>query len=98
MDAMDLPRHFAERERHHRVHDPFDAAELGVADAVTFVHGDAAGYVVDVASCLGVTWIGGGLDGTIERLRRSARPGGMLLVASRTGAANPTTRRWRASG
>jgi SAM-dependent methyltransferase len=138
---MDLPRHFAERERHHRIHDPIDAvklaalgaalrlpagatvldlacgsgemlctwardhgfrgtgvdlssvfvasareraAEFGVSDGVRFVHGDAAGYVadepVDVASCLGATWIGGGMEGTVALLRRSARPGGMLLV------------------
>ncbi len=141
MRTMDLPRHFAERERHHRIHDPFDVAklatlgaalrlpagttvldlacgsgemlctwsrdhgfrgtgvdlssafvasareravELGVAGAVTFVQGDAAGHVapepVDVASCLGATWIGGGMEGTVELLRRSVRAGGMLLV------------------
>ncbi|MGI5128685.1 SAM-dependent methyltransferase [Pseudonocardia sp. CA-107938] len=60
------------------------AAELGVADAVRFVQGDAAGYVadepVDVASCLGATWIGGGMEGTVGLLRRSVRPGGMVLV------------------
>jgi len=138
---MDLPRHFVERERQHRIHNPFDAAklatlgaalrlpagatvldlacgsgemlctwardhgirgtgvdlssvfvgsaqrragELGVAGAVRFVHGDAAGHVadepVDVASCLGATWIGGGMEGTVALLRRSVRPGGMLLV------------------
>lgn len=60
------------------------AAELDVAGAVRFVQGDAAGYVadepVDVASCLGATWIGGGMEGTVALLRRSARPGGMLLI------------------
>ncbi|WP_461034118.1 methyltransferase domain-containing protein [Streptomyces mayteni] len=60
------------------------AAELGVADRVEFVHGDATGYVaaepVDVAACLGATWIGGGVAGTVELLRRSLRPGGILLV------------------
>ena len=39
------------------------AEELGVADQVKFIHGDAAGYVsdeeVDVAACVGATWIGG---------------------------------------
>ncbi|HPD98557.1 MAG TPA: methyltransferase domain-containing protein, partial [Synergistales bacterium] len=38
------------------------AEELGVADRVEFIHGDAAGYVagekVDVAACVGATWIG----------------------------------------
>ncbi len=61
------------------------AAELGVAGHVTFVHGDAGAYVADagafdIASCLGATWIGGGLAGTVALLRRAIRPGGLLLV------------------
>jgi SAM-dependent methyltransferase len=60
------------------------AAELGVAERLTFVQADAAGYVaeepVDVAACVGSTWIGGGLVGTIELLARSLKPGGLLLV------------------
>lgn len=60
------------------------AEELGVADKVVFVHGDAAGYVseekVDVAACVGATWIGGGVAGTVELLARSLRAGGTILV------------------
>jgi SAM-dependent methyltransferase len=60
------------------------AKELGVADRVTFIHGDAAGYVsdekVDVAACVGATWIGGGVAGTIELLARSLRSGGIILI------------------
>lgn len=60
------------------------ARELGVADRVTFVHGDAAGHVadepVDIAACVGATWIGGGMPGTVELLRRSLAPGGTLLI------------------
>ncbi len=60
------------------------AAELAVAGRVEFVHGDASGHVadapVDLVSCLGATGIGGGLDGTVELLRRSLAPGGMLLI------------------
>ncbi len=60
------------------------AEELGVAGQVTFIHGDAAGYVSDekvgVAACLGATWIGGGVAGTIELLSRSLRTGGIILV------------------
>src|SRR5512147_985217 len=60
------------------------AVELGVADRVTFIHGDAAGYVsdekVDVAACVGATWIAGGVVGTIELLARSLRPGGIILI------------------
>jgi SAM-dependent methyltransferase len=60
------------------------AAELGVGERVTFVHGDASTYVsatpVDVAACIGATWIGNGVSGTIELLERSLRPGGLLLI------------------
>ncbi len=60
------------------------AEELGVADRVKFIHGDAAGYVsdekVDVAACVGATWIGGGFAGTIELLARSLKLGGIILL------------------
>jgi len=60
------------------------AEELGVADQVTFIHDDAAGYVSDekvgVAACLGATWIGGGYAGTIELLARSLCAGGIILI------------------
>lgn len=60
------------------------AAELGVADQIDFVHGDASGYVadepVDLAACVGATWIGGGVAGTVELLGRSLRPGGLMLI------------------
>jgi SAM-dependent methyltransferase len=60
------------------------AAELGVTDEVRFVHRDAAGYVadepVDVAACVGAAWIGDGVPGTVELLRRSLRPGGLMLI------------------
>jgi SAM-dependent methyltransferase len=60
------------------------AAELKVSDRVEFVHADASGYVaeepVDVAACLGATWIGQGTAGTLELLERSLRPAGTILV------------------
>ncbi len=60
------------------------AVELGVADKVAFVHGDAAGHVsdekVDVAACVGATWIAGGVGGSIDLLSRSLRPGGIILI------------------
>ncbi|MEU6696238.1 class I SAM-dependent methyltransferase [Pseudonocardia sp. NPDC046786] len=66
------------------------ARELGVADRVSFVHGDAAGHVatepVDVAACVGASWIGGAgswqarVDGTLALLGRSLRTGGTLLI------------------
>jgi len=60
------------------------AVQLGVEDRVTFVHGNAAAYVastpVDIAACIGATWIGNGAAGTLGLLERSVRPGGILLV------------------
>lgn len=60
------------------------AEELGVADRVTFIHDDAAGYVaperVGVAACVGATWIGGGVAGTIELLAKSLLSGGIILI------------------
>jgi len=60
------------------------AEELGIADQVKFIHADAAGYVAnekaDVAACVGATWIGGGVAGTIELLSQSLRPGGIILI------------------
>ncbi|MFN3988523.1 MAG: SAM-dependent methyltransferase [Rhodocyclaceae bacterium] len=60
------------------------AEELGVADRVEFIHGDAAGYVssekVSVAACVGATWIAGGVAGTIELLSRSLRADGIMLI------------------
>lgn len=60
------------------------ADELGVTDQVRFSQGDASGHQaaspVDVACCIGATWIGDGPTGTIELLRRSLRPGGRILI------------------
>jgi SAM-dependent methyltransferase len=60
------------------------ADELGVGDKVVFQHADASGYVggppYDVGACLGASWIGGGVGGTITLLERSLLPGGMVLL------------------
>ncbi len=60
------------------------AAELDVADQVHFEQGDATGYVAaepaDIAACLGATWIGNGVFGTIDLLGRSVRDGGLILI------------------
>ncbi|MDX9710127.1 MAG: class I SAM-dependent methyltransferase [Trichloromonas sp.] len=75
--GIDLSRLFTEQAKRR-------AEELGVAEQVRFIHGDAAGYVADekaeVAACVGATWIGGGVAGTIELLARSLRPGGIILI------------------
>ncbi len=75
--GIDLSQLFTEQAKRR-------AEELGVAMQVEFIHGDAAGYVsvekVDVAACIGATWISGGVAGTVELLARSLRTGGIILV------------------
>ncbi|MFA5430173.1 MAG: class I SAM-dependent methyltransferase [Candidatus Omnitrophota bacterium] len=75
--GIDMSRLFTEQAK-------LRAIELGVADRVKFIHGDAVGYVSDekvsVAACVGATWIGGGVAGTIELLARSLRAGGIILI------------------
>jgi SAM-dependent methyltransferase len=61
------------------------ASELGVSARVSFVQGDAGAYVAepggyDIASCLGATWIGGGLAGTLALLLPAVRAGGLAIV------------------
>ncbi len=75
--GVDMSRLFSEQAKRR-------AEELGLADRVAFLHGDAVGYVAeekcDIAACLGATWIGGGVAGTIELLAKSLRPNGILLI------------------
>jgi len=67
------------------------AVELGVS--VEFVHGDASEYVaeepVGLACCVGATWIGGGLAGTVDLLRRSLVDGGTMLIGEPYWRRNP---------
>lgn len=75
--GIDMSRLFSEQAKQR-------AEELGVADRVTFIHGDAAGYVADekvgVAACVGATWIGGGVAGTMALLAKSLGAGGIMLI------------------
>ncbi len=75
--GIDMSRLFTEQAK-------LRAVELGVADRVKFIHDDAAGFVSDdkvgVAACVGATWIGGGVAGTIELLARSLITGGIILI------------------
>jgi SAM-dependent methyltransferase len=75
--GIDMSRLFTEQAK-------LRAEELGVAHQVTFIHGDASGYTcdekVDVAACVGASWIGGGVAGTIDLLARSLRAGGVILI------------------
>lgn len=75
--GIDMSRLFAEQAEKR-------AEELGVAHQVQFIHNDATGYVsqdkADVAACVGATWIGGGVAGSIELLVQSLREGGIILI------------------
>ena len=75
--GVDMSRLFSEQAKRR-------ARELGVTERVTFIHGDATGYVsedkIDVAACVGATWIGGGVAGTIDLLAKSLCDGGMILI------------------
>ena len=79
------------------------AAELGVADRVTFQHGDAGKVPLepaafDVVSCIGATWIGGGLAGTVELLKRAAAPNALLLVGEPFWLSDPPAEAYAAHG
>ena len=75
--GVDMSRLFSEQAKRR-------ARELGVTERVTFIHGAATGYVskdkIDVAACVGATWIGGGVAGTIDLLAKSLCDGGMILI------------------
>jgi SAM-dependent methyltransferase len=79
------------------------AAELGVADRVELVRADAGRYepephAFDVVSCIGATWIGDGLAGTVELMRRALKPGGLLLVGEPYWNAEPPEEAYEALG
>lgn len=76
--GVDLSGVFTAAARHR-------VAELRLESRVQLVQADASTYqaevgTFDVGACLGATWIGGGLVGTIELLRPAVKPGGLLLV------------------
>jgi SAM-dependent methyltransferase len=68
------------------------AIELDVADRVTFIHGDAAGYVaerpVGVASCIGATWIGTAWPGRLSCCGAASAREASCWSANRTGVAS----------
>ena len=71
------------------------AVELGVDHTVQFVHDNASTYAAppgsfDVVSCIGATWIGGGLPGTLRVMRPSVRDDGWLLVGELFWSEPPT--------
>lgn len=69
------------------IRDAREAAKTRTSRSSTleFVEMDGAKYPVqpdsiDLAVCLGATWVFGGYGGTLETLKRYVRPGGLVLV------------------
>jgi SAM-dependent methyltransferase len=61
------------------------AAELHVADRVELVEADAGKYPItpggfDIVSCIGATWIGGGLVGTLELMKPGLKDRNSLIL------------------
>lgn len=72
------------------------ADELEVSDLVSFELADAAMYAVeeasyDVVSCIGATWIGDGLIGTVQLLSPALRLGGLEVIGEPFWNEEPTT-------
>lgn len=73
------------------------AYQMDVGDKVHFVVSNASDYpephhAFDVVSCIGATWIGGGLVGTIDLMRQALPPeGGLLVIGEPFWNAPPTT-------
>ncbi len=79
------------------------AEDLHVADRVSFAHGDAAEHGAepasfDVVSCLGATWIGGGVAGTLGLMAPAVRPDGLLLVGEPFWAQEPPVSAYESGG
>jgi SAM-dependent methyltransferase len=60
--------------------------QLEVADRLTFIQGEAAQHLrdctdrFDVVSCIGATWIGGGLVGSLELMKPALRNSSSLML------------------
>ncbi|MER6952282.1 class I SAM-dependent methyltransferase [Nonomuraea sp. NPDC000554] len=77
--------------------------ELGVADQVRFVKADASAYKddpqpYDIVSCIGATWIGGGLTGTLDLMRGHLRPDGIAIVGECFWTSPPPTEAYESLG
>ncbi len=60
-------------------------AELGLDDRVEIVRGEAGTHDAgpepfDIVSCIGATWIGGGLAGTLDLIRPKLAPAATVLI------------------
>ncbi|MCA0458308.1 MAG: class I SAM-dependent methyltransferase [Chloroflexi bacterium] len=79
------------------------ASELNVTHKLTFVEADAGRYVAqdeqfDVVSCIGATWIGSGIAGTINLMRPALKPGGFMLIGEPYWTETPPEEAYASSG
>jgi SAM-dependent methyltransferase len=79
------------------------AGELGVTDRVRFEEGDAGAYPFeaggfDIVSCIGATWIGGGLVGTLDLIRPALGDAGLILVGEPYWTGEPPAEAYEALG
>ena len=70
------------------------ANELSVAGQVKFEQGDASATPVetgafDIVSCIGATWIGSGIQGTVNLMRPALREPGLMLIGEPYWLAEP---------
>jgi SAM-dependent methyltransferase len=70
------------------------ANELSVANQVEFEQGDASATPVetrafDIVSCIGATWIGSGIQGTVNLMRPALREPGLVLIGEPYWLAEP---------
>ena len=61
------------------------ADDRQLSDRVEFIEGDGAKYDAepnsfDLTMCLGASWVWGGHLGTIEALKKSGKPGGLIVL------------------
>lgn len=80
------------------------AAEVGVADRIDFVHHEAADFAgncnekFDVVSCMGATWIGDGLIGTLDLMSGCSSEDPLLVVGECFWKSPPTAEAVQAVG
>ncbi len=61
------------------------AKELEVTEQISFVQGDAGKYngevnKFDLVSCIGASWIGNGIEGTVDLMKPPLKAGGTILI------------------
>jgi SAM-dependent methyltransferase len=77
--------------------------ELGVQANVQFVEADAGQYIAqnadfDIVICIGATWIGGGLVGTLRLMQPLLKENGLLLVGEPYWIDSPPDAAYESSG